>query len=341
MVREELVNSAVSFLQDPSVASSSIETRIAFLESKNLTQEEINVSLQRAAQFAANGNAPPQQAPYSQQPPAGYGPYPGYWQPPPPDVPKRDWRDWFIMATVMGGVSFGLYVTAKRYILPLIKPPTPPQLTQDKESIDASFSKAFTALEQLETDTRTLKEAEEARTARLDTALTELEAVVSSLKDSDRKREDDARRNADELRNLRDLIPKALEANKTSQEARVRDLASELKSLRTLMSNRVPPPQSTPMNGVGHRPTPSTGNLSASQQPMATSTNGISVTDSSDSGTIKAPTPSASPFPRFGTGKAAIPAWQMAAAKKSEENEIPKEESAATSSSTGTETTAA
>lgn len=27
--------------------------------------------------------------------------------------PKRDWRDWFIMATVMGGVSYGLYFVAK------------------------------------------------------------------------------------------------------------------------------------------------------------------------------------------------------------------------------------
>jgi hypothetical protein len=31
-------------------------------------------------------------------------------------LPKRDWRDWFIMATVMGGVSFGLYVTAKVHV---------------------------------------------------------------------------------------------------------------------------------------------------------------------------------------------------------------------------------
>lgn len=28
-------------------------------------------------------------------------------------VPKRDWRDWFIMATVTGGVGYGLYFLAK------------------------------------------------------------------------------------------------------------------------------------------------------------------------------------------------------------------------------------
>lgn len=27
--------------------------------------------------------------------------------------PKRDWRDWFIMATVMGGVGYGMYFVAK------------------------------------------------------------------------------------------------------------------------------------------------------------------------------------------------------------------------------------
>jgi peroxin-14 len=28
-------------------------------------------------------------------------------------LPKRDWRDWFIMATVMGGVGYGLFFVAK------------------------------------------------------------------------------------------------------------------------------------------------------------------------------------------------------------------------------------
>jgi peroxin-14 len=35
-------------------------------------------------------------------------------------LPRRDWRDWFIMATVMGGVTFGLYATFKaRTLIPL------------------------------------------------------------------------------------------------------------------------------------------------------------------------------------------------------------------------------
>jgi peroxin-14 len=58
-------------------------------------------------------NYAPQQVGRPAQP--AYGGYQQYqWQhPPPPEVPKRDWRDWFIMATVMGGVGYGLYFMAK------------------------------------------------------------------------------------------------------------------------------------------------------------------------------------------------------------------------------------
>ena len=110
-------------LQDPSVATAPLEKRIAFLQSKNLTQEEIDMSLARASDGRTSlGNVPstgPTQSNYgyAQPPPpqpGGYGGYQaGYWQPPPPQLPKRDWRDWFIMATVLGGVGYGVYFTAK------------------------------------------------------------------------------------------------------------------------------------------------------------------------------------------------------------------------------------
>lgn len=88
-------------LQDPSVASSPIEKRVTFLQSKNLTQEEVDLALSRvgedpaaaAAAAAASGavSAPSQgyasqQVAYRQSPqsPPGYG-YPPYnqWQAPP------------------------------------------------------------------------------------------------------------------------------------------------------------------------------------------------------------------------------------------------------------------
>ncbi|KAI4151840.1 MAG: hypothetical protein LQ340_003263, partial [Diploschistes diacapsis] len=123
--REDLINSAVSFLQDPSVASSPLEKRRAFLTSKNLTEEEVQLALARAGGDPSLAAQAPTNYPYTPQqqqrisPPPGYGygnysygPYPP-WPPNPPEPPRRDWRDWFIMATVTAGVGYGVYTAAK------------------------------------------------------------------------------------------------------------------------------------------------------------------------------------------------------------------------------------
>ncbi|RDW72033.1 hypothetical protein BP5796_08067 [Coleophoma crateriformis] len=332
-IREDLVASAVTFLQDPSVASSPVENRIAFLQSKNLTQEEVDTALARAGGEAAPSysNYAPQQQVVRQAPPS-YGAYQqSPWQQPPapPAVPTRDWRDWFIMATVMGGVGYGLYFVAKRYVYPIIAPPTAPQLEQDKQAIDESFEKAFALLDQLAKDTETLKSSEEARTERLDTALTEVETVVGELKAASRRREDESRRISDEVRSLKDLIPRAMEGQKESTDTRLRELNAELKSLKTLMGQRMNPSASTPTSSYGRTAGAALSNGAS------TPTTSLSTTSTTASGEGAAPKPatvssstgtdsttslqgrSSSPF---GTGapagRAAIPAWQMAAANK-------------------------
>lgn len=79
MVREDLVASAVSFLQDPTVAAAALDKRIAFLQSKNLSQEEIDTALARASDASQTSVAvaPPQAhlGSYGQQmrQPVGYG----------------------------------------------------------------------------------------------------------------------------------------------------------------------------------------------------------------------------------------------------------------------------
>lgn len=249
------------------------------------------------------------------------------------------------MATVMGGVGYGLYFTAKRYIMPLIAPPTPPQLEQDKASIDESFKRAFDLLDQLNTDTAALKASEEARTTRLDNALGEMESVLASLKESSKRQGDDNRRIEDDVRGLRDLIPKALDAQKEATDARLKELSTELKSLKTLVGNRMgagtarPPAPSSNYYGLGQpqgaAPTPNlngaaAASTSATQSMPATPSeqpNAPSAADGQASSSAAAaaftPTPekpaTTSPYGRLANGRAAIPAWQMAAAKKSEE----------------------
>lgn len=79
----------IAVLQDPSVANAPLEKRIAFLQSKNLTQEEVDASLARAAEGPSHAASPTTQssAPsnYAYRPPQSapaYGSYPppGYWQ---------------------------------------------------------------------------------------------------------------------------------------------------------------------------------------------------------------------------------------------------------------------
>lgn len=115
-VREEIVASAMNFLQDPNVVSSSVESKVSFLQSKNLTPEEIDTALARVGSPTASAQAVAAPVQHQSQQPY-YGQYqqpPPYgWQAPPPAPPRRDWRDWFIMATVVGGVSYGLYAVTK------------------------------------------------------------------------------------------------------------------------------------------------------------------------------------------------------------------------------------
>ncbi|KAH8695360.1 peroxisomal membrane anchor protein conserved region-domain-containing protein [Talaromyces proteolyticus] len=321
MAREELISSAITFLQDPSVASSPLEKRIAFLQSKNLTQEEIDIAIARAGdetvQSTTTTTAPvgysQQQSPVYRQsaPPPGYG-YPPYgqWQPP-PEVPRRDWRDWFIMATVTGGVGYGLYFLAKRYVVPLIAPPTPPQLEQDKQSIDEQFTRAFALIDQLSSDTAALKSAEEARTERLDAALREVENVVSELKSSTRRRDDDTRRISEEVKNLKDSIPKALEGAREGNETRLKELGTELRSLKVLLNNRL----STGSSSTNPAPSPAPPVSDPVSQPSITASN--SATPVTVPTTQTASTSNTnSPLSQLGRS-ASIPAWQMAAANKS------------------------
>lgn len=361
--RTELVTSAVTFLRDPSVASSPLEKRLEFLKSKNLTQEEIDLAISQAGGVSPQGSStnqpyypPPQQY---QQPPPGYypPPYGSQWPPAPPqEPPKRDWRDLFILATTITGASYTLYLLANRYIKPLIAPPTPPQLQQDKESIDEQFTRAFALLDTLTEDTATLKAAEEARTKRLDTAIADIETILTDLKAAKQRQEDDARRMEAEMKNIRESLPRSIDNVKEGSERQLKDLSGELASLKSLMLNRMPsssapsygPPSGMPARmpaSTYHPPNRANSNTniptqSQSTEPLATPTPGISsnptgvnnastmpafATPSSSSGNatntpnVNSPKPGTMNLGYGSAGKVSIPAWQLAAQSKKDE----------------------
>ncbi|KAF6225844.1 hypothetical protein HO133_009846 [Letharia lupina] len=337
-------------LQDPSVAASALDKRIAFLQSKNLTQEEIDVALARAGDGSHTENAvappPPSQYPYQGQQmtrqPAGYGygPYQGGpWPQAPPEPPQRDWRDWFIMATVTSGVGYGLYAVAKRYVFPLISPPTPPQLEADKASIDESFNRAFALIEQLTTDTAAIKESESERTEKLDTTLKDVGSVIEDLKAANTRREAESRIIADQVTGLKDMVPKALEGWKANGDAKLEELGQEVQSLKKLLENRVGRPSGAPTpTGRGHP----NGNEKSKDNPSAfSSANSGTTTPTAESASgPSAPAPGVTVPKRESTplrgfersDRRAIPAWQMAAAtEKTDTGGSPSNAEASTS----------
>ncbi|KAK3621364.1 peroxisomal membrane protein pex14 [Elasticomyces elasticus] len=261
MVREDLIEGAITFLQDPSVSSAPVEQKIAFLRSKNLTQDEIDTSLARIGQpqqqptSQPSPNYPQQQQQYRAphqypQQQQGYNNtgYPPQWTSPPPPM-RRDWRDYFVAATLLTTLGYGIYWTANRYISPLISPPTPTQLQSDKDAVTESFDKAFALLDQLATDTTELKAAESARTERLDKALAEVEGVIREMREANEDRVREGRALAKEVEGVREAIPKALEREKGRWEGKLEEVGTEMRSLKTLIQGRMQAPASGPVVG--------------------------------------------------------------------------------------------
>jgi peroxin-14 len=207
----------------------------------------------------------------------------------------------------------------------MIAPPTAPQLQQDKQVIDEQFEKAFALLDQLAKDTEELKTSEKTRTERLDVALTEVESVISELKTASRRREDESRRMGDEVRGLKDLIPKAIEGQKETTDSRLRELNTELKSLKTLMSQRMNPSSASTTGSYGRASGAAASTPAATPGSSATgSSTGEGVTPkpasvSNGTGTESVASLQGRSGSPFGTGlpagRAAIPAWQQAASK--------------------------
>lgn len=218
----------------------------------------------------------------------------------------------------------------QRYVLPLLSPPTPPQLEADKASIDASFDRAFALIDQLSTDTAALKAAEEERTEKLDASLADIETVIDELKSANRQREQDARHVADQVRDLRDMIPKALSKWKEREDSKLGDLGLEMQSLKRLMENKIgarAPQSRSEGNRFGISLGPKSLDDNGTESNQETARNKESKEDGEAPGKLdgerESPFNSEPSSSRKGlssgyrpNSRAVIPAWQMAPANK-------------------------
>ncbi|KAF5101232.1 hypothetical protein D0Z03_000626 [Geotrichum reessii] len=333
-LREDLIASAVIFLKDEKVASAPLNQKVEFLEEKKLTPDEIQEALKRANDSSAS------QPPSSEVKPSGstYVTSPVANAPPPlpayshlsyatpPQPPKRNWKDYFIMATVSVGVTYGLYQVAKRYILPSILPPTPDALERDKKALDEEFAKAQEILDQIQKDQEELKKSEQERTKKIEDLVSEVESTIEQVKAKVFQRDEDLKLIKTQIELVKETVPKSLTLHNTTQQQGLEDVYAELKALKQLVTSRL---QGGPTSNT-------TAPVTSTNPPKivgTTSSNGTSTTppviptaNGSSSSSLTSP-PAASSTPDDSASssnvtsipaRAGIPAWQLAASKSSD-----------------------
>lgn len=243
---------------------------------------------------------------------------------------------------VVNPISYIILTAIQRYVFPLISPPTPPQLEADKASIDESFNRAFALIEQLTTDTATIKESESERTEKLDTTLKDVGSVIEDLKAANTRREAESRIIADQVTSLKDMVPKALGGWKASGDAKLEELGQEVQSLKKLLENRVGRPSAAPTpTGRGY----TNGNEKSKDNPSSSNSanNGTTAPNAESASGSSAPAPGVTVPKRESTplrgfersDRRAIPAWQMAAATEKTEPAGSSQSAEASTAETG------
>ncbi|KAG5420535.1 PEX14 [Candida metapsilosis] len=257
-MNEELINSAVSFLRDPNVASAALTKKVEFLESKGLNQEEIEEALKRvnepdsssssnltpSASNTTTGSHQQQQQQPPQQLPIDY-----YNVAPP--VPERSWKDYFIMATATAGITYGLYQVVTKYLVPSIIPPSQSSIEQDKEVINEEFIKIDKILEQLSKEQEEIKTANEEKLKDIDTVIENINDFLARYNKDKFNFDDNLKLMRLEIDNLSNSIEKNMKLNKEDVNYELVGLKDELQSLKNLIQVRANSSSSGGAGGAG------------------------------------------------------------------------------------------
>ncbi|CAE7146871.1 unnamed protein product [Rhizoctonia solani] len=244
--RRELVKNAVEFLSDSKIQAAPLTKRISFLESKGLTTAEIEDAI---AQSASSSTTSRPSSVYS-APSAPQGSF--AFQPPPtamvapPPIPQRDWRDYFIMALVSGGLMYGLTALARKYVVPHLQPPSEDAFEATTSQLTTQFDEAAALLKQIQEDTVNARDAVQQQQQAVDTAIEQVKNVMSELRAGEEKSQNEMREIRSEVDTIRDMLPKMIDANREAQTRALSELQQEVKSLKALLVTRRPESPSTP-----------------------------------------------------------------------------------------------
>lgn len=123
VIREKLVSTAVKFLQNPKVSSSSLSQRKQFLMQKGLSSAEVEVAVQRAGVTEMPFNQP-QAISYQQHPgpiPANYVQALQHQAAVVPYQPVRRWYDYFLFTFFIASASYVVYRVVTQYVVPFMR----------------------------------------------------------------------------------------------------------------------------------------------------------------------------------------------------------------------------
>lgn len=212
--REQLIATAVKFLQNPRVRQSPVATRKDFLKRKGLSDEEIELALQQSG--TAHDDPPPLGAPGLPHP----GP-PHQLAVQPYSPPGSRWREYGALAVILAGIAFGFHQLYKRYLLPLIigSKESRKQLQRIESSVSEMSGSVTQTVTQLQTTLAAVQELLLQHQQKIQELTQELAAA------------------------------KAFNSSNTILESQnIQELKSEIYSLKGLLLNRrqFPPSPSTP-----------------------------------------------------------------------------------------------
>ncbi|KAJ1894367.1 peroxisomal membrane protein pex14 [Kickxella alabastrina] len=295
-LREDIIESAVRFLADPKVQSSTLAKKISFLETKGLTNAEIEDALARAKNHTQTPGAaaPAGTGSGSGNGSTGYG----YAQPiaplAPPPRPHLDWKDYFIAAVVAGGLGYGLYMFAKKYITPLLLARDDNlRLEEEKKLLVEQNELTRKQLEVLGASTTQILETISKQSQRTSEAIEGMSSVMDKIATQEIEHNTSSRRLLITLEDLQREIAGLSAKTAAAGGASVADVQSDIRSLRSmLLSQRAPTHSFSP---AARSLTPTTAFSSAApaeENPVSTSNTGSAATS-------PMPTPT-------------IPAWQLA-----------------------------
>ena len=214
-MRDDLIKSAVAFLRDPQVQQSPLTKRIAFLEGKGLTSDEIQHALSQTGVPNESASPSPSTSSKSAQP-ASFS----LWQ-------------WTWTALVTSAVTLSGYHLIQQALQEWF--PSTQRLNDQAEALDSSLLDATNVLRDVQTRLETTHDASATQRTALDALMEEVRSALNEVRDKQQRYQQDMDAMMTDVQTLKTAVPELLEKVKETQMKMLQDVSGELKSLKTLM----------------------------------------------------------------------------------------------------------